>query len=317
MTVSEAHPLDPGDRNPFFISAGVIKTAEQLEPFMRLEDLSDAPFAITIGSSVWPEWSGNATPEHPVVTAHYPDRDTYGNAIGLHGEGEKGLRELKEPVRRLAEAGIKAIISISNLPHENALDVVPKLAYTAAELNPAAIEVNLSCPNGKKPDGSLYPPVCDTPEEAAAIMAETRQAVGPNVLLGGKDSSHINSLAQEIDEGSVQKLVLSILQYINFLTGINSIGNQPFPEITSTGGRGGMSGPIIAGVAKQHLAYTKKYAPDLPYLSVGGVESKNIAIELPIRRAMGALLVGGAQEFKRHQDNVLAVTAGWANRLRS
>jgi dihydroorotate dehydrogenase len=317
MATLETHPLDAGNNNPFFVSAGVIKTPGQLEPFIQLEDLDNAPCALTIGSFVWQKWAGNATSEHPMVNVHYPDRDTYGNAIGLQSEGVEGLREFKEPIRRLAETGIKTIINITNLPHEDPMDVIPRLVLAAAELNPTAIEINLSCPNGKRPDGSLHPPVCNIPEVSAAVMAIARETVGNDVCLGAKDSPHVNSLAEEVDEGAVQSLVLSIREYIDFLTGINTIGNQYFPEISSTGGRGGMSGPIVAGVAKQHLVYSKRYAPDLPYLSVGGVEAKNVAIELPNRRALGALLVGGTQEFKRHCDDLRGSTAQWAQRLRT
>ncbi len=112
----------------------------------------------------------------------------------------------------------------------------------------------------------------------------------------------------------MQRFVDAVRPYIDAVTGINSIANQPFPEITCADGRGGMSGPIIAPIAKQHQRYWREFAPEVAYLSCGGIDSDNVETEAQQRLADGALRVGGAQEYFRAPQVHLLVER-WAQAL--
>ena len=314
MASLEAHPLHPGEGVPLFIAAGVLKLATQLEQFIRSENPSIEP-VLTLGSFTLPAWLGNASAEHPTDFVYYHDLGMAGNARGLPGGGIEGMRALKIPIRQLADGGKKTILSVTNLPHEKPIDVIPRLVEAAAELEPTAIEVNLSCPNGKKKDGSFHPPLCNDADASGDVMQESRRIVGPDVCLGSKDSPHTASLDDEVNAPEVSSLIIALNPLVNFFTGINTIGNQPFPEITSTGGRGGMSGPIVAKIARSWLTIARKNAAEhVAILSCGGVDSKNVKSEAPLRQQLGALLVGGAQDFYRAEEPA-ALAAVWADAL--
>jgi dihydroorotate dehydrogenase len=303
----ENHPLDPGQGVPLFIAPGVLKTPAQLEPFTRLEDPLSVPL-IYIGGFTKPEWAGNAK-SGQTDFIYYPERGMAGNARGLPNGGVEAIRALKEPIRQLSQVGIKTIIQITNLPHETPTEVIPELAYIAAEQEPTAVEVNLSCPNGLDEQGNLHPPTCNNPEVSAEVMAGSRSAVGQNVCLGAKDSPHVSSLEDSVDADAVARLVITIDPFIDFLTGINTIGGQPFPEIDCAGGKGGMSGPVVAPIAKSWLRVARAAASEsVAILSCGGVDSSNAEIEVPERLGLNAIRVGGAQEFYRaaHPEQLAA-----------
>ncbi len=311
MASIESHPLHPGNAVPFFISAGVLKEPWQLEPFLHAEDPAKLP-ALTLGSFVIPRWSGNASPEHPVDFVYYQDLGMAGNARGLPSNGIEGMRSLEPSMRLLSDIGVKTIISVTNLPHEKALDVIPYMVEEAAELKPTAIEVNLSCPNGLKADGSLHAPLCNDTDASGEVMEASRNRVGPNVCLGGKDSPHVTSLEDKVNERAVSDLIIVLNPLIDFITGVNTIGNQPFPEITSTGGRGGLSGPAEASIAHSWLRIASIHtAAHVAILSCGGVDTVNLPAELPMRQKLGALRIGGAQEFYR-AEQPYQVVERWA-----
>ncbi len=311
MTSFEQHPLYPGEAVPLFIAAGPLKEAAHFAPFEEIEDPLTVP-VLTNGGWTLPEWSGNATSEKPQDFVYYPERKLAGNCRGLPCSGIEGMRKLAEPIKNLSDRGIKTIIQVTNLPHEKPSNVIPYLAEEASAQNPTAIEVNLSCPNGKDEDGNFHPPTCNNSEVSAEVMSATRSAVGDEICLGAKDSPHVMSLEDEVDEHAVVDLITAINPYIDFLTGINTIGGQSFPELKCGNGKGGASGPAVAPIARRWLQIARASAEDhVAILSCGGVDSQNLYIEAPLRLAMGALLVGGAQEFYRAgQPDRLAIR--WA-----
>lgn len=302
MARLESHPLHPGGTVPLFIAAGVLKQPEQVEPFLSLEDPSLVP-TLTFGSFTYEEWSGNATSAHLTDFVYYRHLGMAGNAKGLPNGGREAMRRLKLPIRLLTQMGVKTIVSITNLPHEQAIDVIPDLAEEAAALEPTAIEVNLSCPNGVMEDGSLHPPVCNNADASGEVMQASRNRVGTEVCVGAKDAPHVTSLHDKVDQSAVGRLLLAVNPFINFMTGINTIGGQSFPEITSTGGKGGMSGPAVANIARDWLrSALANAAAHVAILSCGGIETINLRTELPLRLRLGAMLVGGAQEFYRAEQ---------------
>ncbi len=310
MSNFENHPLHPGEGTPIFIAAGVLKEPAQLEPFLAIEDPLAAPL-LQIGGFTLTEWPGNAKAGDDDFV-YYPDKRMAGNARGLPNKGKEGILSLKPVIAQLTRAGIKTVVQVTNLPHEKPLDVIPELVDIAASVEPTAVEVNLSCPNGKKPDGSLHPPLSSDAEASGEVMLESRRRVGDGVVLGAKDSPHVTSLGEWVNFHEVEALSEALRGNIDFVTGINTIGNQLFPEITCTDGKGGMSGPIVAATAKDHLIMWNTCAPDVPYLSTGGVDSNNAASQIPSRLNFpNVIRVGGAQEFYRAAHPV-QLAAQWA-----
>lgn len=309
MSKFENHPLNPGEGIPVFISAGVIKEPTQLEQFYEITDSRTAP-VITLGGYTITEWAGNAKAGQDDFI-YYPDRKMAGNARGLPNGGRNAIEALKDPIARLTDLGIKTIVQVTNLPFETPIDVIPELVEIAASVNPTAVEVNLSCPNGKNADGSFHPPLSSNAEASGEVMQASRNRVGREVILGAKDSPHVTSLDDEVNRNEVILLSHEIKKYIDFIVGINTIGNQEFPELECGNGRGGMSGPVVADIAKEHLSIWQEFAPNLAYLSTGGIDSENAESEISARLEAGALLVGGAQEFYRTKSQ-LQLVANWA-----
>lgn len=314
MVSFENHPLAVGDGVPHFIAAGVLKEPRQLEPFIQTEYPHLMPL-VTLGTFTWPVSPGNASAEHPVDFVYDDDLQQAGNAKGLPGGGVEAMRALRPSIRSLEEIGVKTVVSVTNLPNERAKDIIPNLVEEAAALGSTAVEVNLSCPNGLKDDGSLHEPVCNNADASAEVVSLSRERVGPDFCLGVKDSPHVTSPRGKVDTRAVGRLLVVLNPLIDFITGINTIGNQPFPQITSTGGRGGMSGPVVAPIAHQWLRVARAHAaPHVALLSCGGVDSDNLAVEWPLRKAEGAWRIGGAQEFYR-KEQAYQVALTWARRL--
>lgn len=297
MTNFEGHPLHPGEGLGLFIGPGIIKTPAQMEPFYEMDP--NVLSALWLGGFTGPDWAGNAAMKGGNDFTYDRARGAAGNARGLPNPGKEGIRALKEPIRILSETGIKTVIQVTNLPHETPKEVIPELVALAAEQNPTAVEVNLSCPNGLDAEGNLHPPLSDNPEACAEVMALSRDQVGSDVCLGAKDSPHVTGPGQLPSYEVVADLVDHVDNYIDFFSGINTIGGQDFPEITCANGKGGMSGPIVAPIAREHLLHVREANPLLAYISIGGVDLYNIHHELRWRRERGAVLVGGSQEFYR------------------
>ncbi len=303
------HPLDPGEGSSVLIAAGVIKEAGQLSDFLKIEDPLMAP-TITLGDYTLSSWPGNGGVDH----VYYKDERMFGNARGLPNFGiNEACRTLKEPIRQLGELGIRTIVGVTNLPHEKPLAVIPTLVdRVAEELRATAVEINFSCPNGLRDDGSLHLPICDDAIAVGEVLEETRRRVGNEICLVAKDSSHSSTVDGPLDITKALSFFEVAGRSVNALAGINTVGNQPFKEITATNGRGGASGPIIVTLAREYLALAVENLPEnVAVLSIGGVESSNAHIEIPARRGAGAMLVGGAQEFFRSRKP-LQVATTWA-----
>ena len=306
MTNFEQHPLYPKDCLPLFISAAHFKEPAQMEPLLAIKD-PQMMFAITAGGFTMPDWAGNGEPDF----TYDKDRQAAGNCRGLPNGGVEAIRALKPMIRELNAIGMKTIVQVTNLPHENPIDVIPMLVEEAAEVDPTAVEINFGCPNGKKPDGSFHLPLYREPDACGEVLELSREQVGNDVTLGVKDGPHTDSPDVMPNLQTVEALAHAVKEYIDFLTGINTIGNQEFSELK--GGKGGMSGPIVAAVAKEHLRLWRTFAPEVPYLSCGGVDTANSQTEIPERLSMGAMLVGGAQEFYRqgHTKGMIMNMSRW------
>lgn len=306
MVNFENHPLHPGEAIPLFISAGPLKETAQAKQFLEVPDPRLVPL-LTWGGFTLPWNAGNGEPDFE----YDPVRKAAGNSRGLPNGGVEAIKALKEPIKALTERGIKTIIQVTNLPSENPLDVIPLLVEVAADSRPTAVEINFACPNGMMPDGSFHPPTYRDPDTCGEILEISREAVGGITLLA-KDGPHTNDPFVMPDPDTVYDFVNATRDWIDGVVGINTIAAQKFAGLTKTGGKGGMSGPIVADVAKHHSRLWGEFAPEVPYLATGGIDSGNAETEIPERLAEPNIMrVGGTQEFYRSR-NMANLAARWA-----
>lgn len=301
----EDHPLFPDNRIPLFISAGVYKEPAHLECFDRVSDSSVVP-TITLGG-----FSYHDRPENRHEDFFYDNTTQLAQNIRrFPNPGKDGLLRLKDSIKALTDNNIRTIVQVVYLPDENPVEILPLMTEIAREVEPTVIEVNLSCRNNLDSNGRPHEPICSVPKLSGEIMGLCRERVGPEVSLSVKDSSHAVSPC-EIDEEQLSEFLAEIRASVDGITGINTVEPRHYIESGAIEERGGVSGPVIASLAKNHLKICRQVAPGLAYLSVGGVDRSNAHTEIPYRLANGAMLVGGAQEFYR-AGNPQTLATEWA-----
>ncbi len=301
----EDHPLLPDNRVPIFISAGVFKEPAQLEYFEGVIDPSIVP-TITLGGFSYHSRRDNTHEDF----FYNSERGLAQNIRRFPNPGKDGLLKMKDSIKRLTDKSIRTIVQVVYLPDENPVEILPLMTEIASEVEPTVIEVNLSCRNNLDSNGIPHEPICNAPKLSGEIMGLCRDRVGPEVSLSVKDSSHAVSPC-EIDEEQLQEFLTEIRLSVDGITGINTVEPRLFENDGAIEERGGVSGPIIVSLARKHLQICRQVAPELAYLSVGGVDRSNAHTEIPYRLTNGAVLVGGAQEFYR-ASNPQELAIDWA-----
>jgi dihydroorotate dehydrogenase len=286
--------LVPQDRLPVFVGAGVVKEKAQVERLAPEETIA----ALILGSYTQNEHGGNDNNgQFNVFWWDEPTRAAY-NSIGLRNPGkENASRFLPEALKIAEAAGQLAIVSVTTLKGEDPEVVLPELAEWALQMGAPAVEFNGSCPNL---DPS-HPLLCNDTDKVAEVIANTRERVGHGAIIGFKVS---DLPAETIAE-------YAGLQF-DFYDTVNTKGNQPSPVNPATGrpaievnnGLAGQSGPIIRELARENLLRWRHMISESgdgeDILSIGGVGG---GFEVYDRvHNLGALMVGGAQEFYRASD---------------
>jgi len=285
----------PQDRLPIFVSAGVVKEPAQIERLIPNEAIA----AQVLGSYTWNEHDGNdQNGRHNTFYYDAQARAAY-NSIGLKNPGKENAgRYLPEVIKKMKAAGQLAIISVTTLKGEDPKVVIPRMVEWAVEMDADGVEVNGSCPNLDKD----HPLLCDDADATEEMGHNTRSLVGYDFAFGYK----VSDLPYDTAESIIR------MRLFDFITTMNTKGNQLSPTNPDTGkpyievndGYAGQSGPIIRGLARENLLkwvdVIRVEGSDEDILSVGGVPN---GYEVYDRIAnMGALMVGGAQEFYRAKD---------------
>jgi dihydroorotate dehydrogenase (NAD+) catalytic subunit len=197
------------------------------------------------------------------------------NSVGLRNAGiEKGKEAVKE---YLLHAGVPTIVSVFAT---NVKDFV-RLAETFAPLNPAMIELNLSCPNVEDEFGSLGG---NTAEGAGNAVKAVKKAAGAVPLIA-KLSPNVASIADVAKSCEAAGA--------DAISAINTVGPGMVIDIKTHKPvlghlKGGVSGAGIFPVAVAKI-YELYDAVKIPILGMGGVTSWQNAVELMMA---GASLVG-------------------------
>lgn len=295
------------DRPPIFIGAGIVKEPGQIEQIHANELLA----ATILGSYTNIPWDGNDEGGRRVVEHWDGDSKAYYNSIGLKNPGrEAASTYLPAAIKRMQAAGQFVFVSVTTLAQQQPVEVLPAMVEWALEMGADGVEINGSCPN-ISPE---HPLLCLDPEQTAAVSEAIRSRVGEEPLLSYKVSP--------MDRDKMDALVASGMRWDvidtmntqpNMMSPTNPATDQPYIEVN--GGRAGMSGPRVMFIARQNLEdWLVAANNDFDVISMGGIDvGAGVASgEINFRvQALGAVMAGGAQEFRR-AGNLSMVVERWA-----
>lgn len=212
------------------------------------------------------------------------------NSVGLRnpgiktgaGEWEKFIAETKIPV-------ICSVFAVS------VKDFV-YLAIEAEKINPAMIELNLSCPNTVD---ELGEPLGMGVESTAAAVKAVRKVLKKDTKILSKLSPNVNNI------GEVAKAAESA--GADAISAINTVGPGMVIDIRRKKPLlgnlvGGVSGPGIRPVAVRCI-WDIYNSVKCPILGMGGVETANDVVEMILA---GATLVGIGSAWYRHGFGIYA-----------
>jgi len=212
------------------------------------------------------------------------------NSVGLRnpgitkgiGEWEKFIKETKIPV-------ICSVFAVS------VKDFV-YLSEEAEKIEPAMIELNLSCPNTVD---ELGQPLGMGVESTAAAVKAVRKALKPTTKILAKLSPNVTKI------GEVAKAAESA--GADAISAINTVGPGMVIDIRTRkpllgNKEGGVSGPGIRPVAVR-CVWDIYNSVKCPILGMGGVETAGDVVEMMLA---GATLVGVGSAWYRHGFGIYA-----------
>jgi dihydroorotate dehydrogenase (NAD+) catalytic subunit len=193
------------------------------------------------------------------------------NSIGLQGPGIEAF--LGDDLPWLLDSGARTVVSIAGGSTDEYAQLGRRLheAWDAG-LRPAAVEVNISCPNVAN-RGLVF--ACDPVASAQAVAAAKAELPG-EVPMWVKLSPDVTDLVQiasaAVDSGA------DALCLVNTTLGM-AIDHQTLrPRLG--GVTGGLSGPAIRPIAVRCVYQVAAAMPDVPIVGIGGVQHGWDALEL-------------------------------------
>jgi dihydroorotate dehydrogenase (NAD+) catalytic subunit len=210
------------------------------------------------------------------------------NAIGLANPGVDAEVELLAAAREQLDArGVALFASIfAGPPEEFAI-----VARRVAEAKPAAIEVNISCPNVHSEFGEPYAADAAAAAEVTRHVVRAVEAAGIPVIV--KLAPNVPNIARigkaVVDAGA------SALCAINTMPGmvIDAESGQAILANRS----GGISGPALKPIALKCIYDLHRACPDTPIIGTGGVTTGIDALEMVMAGAT-AVGVGSAVYYR-------------------
>jgi len=206
------------------------------------------------------------------------------NSVGLRNPGIKvGVGEWAKFVK---ETTIQVIASVFAV---KVADFV-YLAKEVEKINPAMVELNLSCPNTVD---ELGQPLGMGAESTAAAVKAVRQALKKETKILAKLSPNVNNI------GEVAKAAEA--EGADAISAINTVGPGMVIDIRRKKPMlgnlvGGVSGPGTRPVAVR-CVWEIYNSVKCPILGMGGVETANDVVEMMLA---GATLVGVGSAWYRH-----------------
>lgn len=206
------------------------------------------------------------------------------NAIGLTNPGaEEEARVLTAARERLHSLGVPLIASV----FAGTVEEFSQVAGAVARAHPAAIEVNISCPNVADEFGTPFAATC---ESAAAATAAVKSATDIPVFVKlAPNVPNIARIATAVEEAGADA--------------ITAVNTMPGMVIDAEAGRpvlsnrvGGISGPALKPVALR-CVYEIARSVRVPIIGTGGVNDGRDAAEMLMAGAT-AIGVGSAVWYR-------------------
>jgi len=259
-------------QNPTVLASGIRGVTGSSLVYMAKQGAG----ALTTKSISLKERKGHPTP----VMATYEQGII--NAVGLSNPGaEEALPEIEYAV---AKSQVPVIASI----FASTITEFGKVAEIVAKANPAAIEVNISCPNVEDEFGRPF--ACDPGISTVVIQKIKKVTSLPVFAKLTPNVNNIGEIAMAAEKGGADGI-----------TAINTAGPGMIIDIESatpvlSNKVGGISGPAIKPLAVR-CVYDIHKATKLPIIGTGGVNSGRDAVEM-IMAGASAVGLGSAVYYR-------------------
>jgi dihydroorotate dehydrogenase (NAD+) catalytic subunit len=276
-------------KNPIIVAAGTFGYGVEFQDFVDLSQLG----ALITKTLTLTARAGNPAPRVVETPAGML------NAVGLQNIGIEEFAKTTWPALRRFD--VPLIISVAGFKTAEYAELVER----AAALKPAAIELNLSCPNVEHGPG-------------ARCFAQSAEMTSDVIRLA-KAKTQIPLLAKLSAEVADLPLIAraaltagaDILSLINTIPGMAIDVKTRRPVLANV--TGGLSGPAIRPIAVRCI-WEVFQATKAPILGLGGVLSGRDALELMLAGA-SAIGIGTASFWNpRAAKTILTELAEWVTR---
>jgi dihydroorotate dehydrogenase (NAD+) catalytic subunit len=276
-------------KNPIVVAAGTFGYGVEFQDFV---DLSKLGAIITKTLTLAPR-AGNPAPRVVETPAGML------NAVGLQNVGIEEFAKATWPALQKFQTPI--IISVAGFKPAEYADLVER----ADALGPAAIELNLSCPNVEHGPGARC--FAQSEDMTSEVLRLARARTKRPLL--AKLSAEVADLP------AIAKAALAagadILSLINTIPGMVIDVKTRQPALSNV--TGGLSGPAIRPIAVRCVWEVYK-ATKAPILGLGGILSGRDAIEFMLAGA-SAVAVGTASFWNPSaSEMILRELSDWAER---
>jgi dihydroorotate dehydrogenase (NAD+) catalytic subunit len=195
------------------------------------------------------------------------------NAVGLTNPGIDAFEEEMQILRKAKAPVIMSVFGDS--PEEIAV-----VAEKGANMGPAAIELNLSCPHAEISQISHSPTI--TSEYVRAVKKVVDLPVFAKLTPNATDYVSVGKAAEEAEADAIVAINTVRAMKIDILQQRPVLGNRS----------GGLSGPPIFPIAVRCI-YDLHNALSIPIIGVGGVSTWKDAVEMHLAGA-SAIQIGTA-----------------------
>jgi dihydroorotate dehydrogenase (NAD+) catalytic subunit len=257
---------------PVLTASGCAAAGRELAPFV---DLAGIGGVVTKSIMAEPR-SGRPTPRMVETPSGML------NSIGLQGPGVEAF--LADDLPWLLAQGARAVVSVAGGSTAEFAQLARRLAQAWDDgLRPAAVEVNISCPNVAN-RGLVF--ACD-PLSSAEVVRAVREALPPELPAWVKLSPDVTDIVAIA--GAALDAGADGLSLVNTTLGL-AIDHRTLRPVLG-GVTGGLSGPAIRPLALRCVYQVAAAFPDVPLVGIGGIRTGWDAVEF-IAAGASAVQVG-------------------------
>lgn len=218
------------------------------------------------------------------------------NAVGLPNPGVDAALAILSDARK--QVTVPLIVSM----FADTADMFAQVAEKLLTIQPAALELNLSCPNTERDMGPMF---ALDPEATGKVVAAVKKVSGKTPIFAKltPDAANISEVAKAAEAAGADAITAT-----NTVTGMIIDIRAKKPILTNK--FGGLSGPAIKPIAVKAV-YTLYRAIKIPIIGTGGVNSGEDAIEMIMAGATAvgigsAVYYHGLEAFKKIADEMTA-----------